>query len=153
MRDKPYDTGSLACYCVKQFQCSKSMFLDALQTLFDKRLVTYPRTDCRYITTAIKENLEQNGVTVPDEWVDDKTVRDHTAIVPTFRKVRRAALSPLEWNVYSAIYEQTVGHSVPEEIAEEKETPQHTSITGNPVHDKMLTEDPLFYFFLAGRSV
>ena len=153
MRDKPYDTYSLECYCVKRFQCSKSAFLVVLQALFDKRLITYPRTDCRYITTDIKESLEQNGVTVPDEWVDDKAVCNHTAIVPTFRKVRRATLSPLEWNVYSAIYEQTVGHSVPDEITEEKKAPQHTSITGNPIHDKMLTEDPLFYFFLAGRSV
>ena len=152
MRDKPYDAYSLECYCVKQFQCSNSAFHNALQALFDKRLITYPRTDCRYITKAVKENLEQNGVTVPDEWVDDKVACNHTAIVPTFRKVRRVTLSPLEWNVYSAIYEQTVGHSVPEEITEEKKTPQHTFITGNPFHDKMLMEDPLLFFFLAGRS-
>lgn len=31
----------------------------------------------RRITTAVKENLEQNGVTVPDAWVDDKAARDH----------------------------------------------------------------------------
>lgn len=83
--------------------------LDYLQNLYEKKLCTYPRTDCRYLTSDMAEglpvlvNLTANampfrkgiGITCnPEAVINDKKVTDHHAVIPT-RNLRDADLSAL----------------------------------------------------------
>ena len=74
--------------------------LDIVQSLYEKKLTTYPRTDSRYITSDMEEHTRElvgkmvssnNGVSVgydinlanTAQIVNDKKVTDHHAIIPT----------------------------------------------------------------------
>ncbi len=70
--------------------------LDYTQSLYEKKLVTYPRTDSRYLTSDMAEGLEELVVKVADllgqrerfaanadQVINNKKVSDHHAIIPT----------------------------------------------------------------------
>ncbi len=95
--------------CSRRFKISPDETLEVIQNLYEKKLVTYPRTDARVLSTAvakvIKNNL--NGIAkgykneevqtlikhmserkysldiVKTKYVDDKKITDHYAIIPT----------------------------------------------------------------------
>lgn len=83
--------------------------LDYLQSLYEKKLATYPRTDSRYLTSDMAGSLPVlvnaiaktmpfvSGVAVrcnPAQVIDDAKVSDHHAIIPT-QGVKDADLSGL----------------------------------------------------------
>lgn len=83
--------------------------LDYLQSLYEKKLCTYPRTDSRYLTSDMAESLpvlvnitakvmlfrKGIGITCDHQAViNDKKVTDHHAVIPT-RNIRDADLSAL----------------------------------------------------------
>ncbi len=81
--------------------------LDYTQSLYEKKLVTYPRTDSRYLTddmlqtlpdlisiVSAKFGLEGVPVTQPQRIVDSSKVSDHHAIIPT-KTMTEADLSEL----------------------------------------------------------
>ena len=83
--------------------------LDYLQSLYEKKLCTYPRTDSRYLTSDMAEglpvlvNLVANAMTFrkgiaiscdADAVINDKKVTDHHAVIPT-RNIQNADLSGL----------------------------------------------------------
>ena len=70
--------------------------LDYVQSLYEKKLCTYPRTDSRYLTDDMENGLkevvfcaagickaEAPGVAMLDQVCDSKKVTDHHAIIPT----------------------------------------------------------------------
>lgn len=70
--------------------------LDYVQSLYEKKLCTYPRTDSRYLTDDMENGLkelvfcaagictaEAPGVVMLDQVCDSKKVTDHHAIIPT----------------------------------------------------------------------
>ena len=70
--------------------------LDYVQSLYEKKLCTYPRTDSRYLTDDMENSLkkivfcaagickaEVPGVAILDQVCDSKKVTDHHAIIPT----------------------------------------------------------------------
>ena len=72
--------------------------LDYAQSLYEKQLLTYPRTDSRYLTQDMQEKLPELAARVcralpfasalelhlhPERVVDDSKVSDHPAIIPT----------------------------------------------------------------------
>jgi len=95
--------------CTKIFKIKPDETLEVIQSLYEKKLVTYPRTDARVISTAvakeIKKNLngiakgyrdeeiqgyikkmvEENYSTniIKTKYVDDSKITDHYAIIPT----------------------------------------------------------------------
>ena len=92
--------------CAKRFKISPEQTLQIAQELYEKKLVTYPRTDARVLSTAIAKEIEKNisGLTgyeplaeaakqVLDEgrhkglektrYTNDKQITDHYAIIPT----------------------------------------------------------------------
>ena len=83
--------------------------LDYLQSLYEKKLATYPRTDSRYLTSDMAQSLPvlvntvakampfASGVAVycnPAQVINDTKVSDHHAIIPT-QGVKDADLSGL----------------------------------------------------------
>ena len=94
-----YDLTSLQQEANKIFGYSAQETLDLLQSLYEKRLATYPRTDSRYITHDQKDSVEQLIVNLKnkglygsaanfspynvDRIINDKKVTDHHGILPT----------------------------------------------------------------------
>ncbi len=98
-----YDLTTLQREANKMLGLSAQQTLDATQNLYEKKLVTYPRTDSRYLTADMKEStiqILQSILNAPyinektretynmgniniDNLINDKKVTDHHAIIPT----------------------------------------------------------------------
>ncbi|MCU0856814.1 MAG: DNA topoisomerase 3 [Pontiellaceae bacterium] len=103
--------------------------LAATQNLYESKLVTYPRTDSRYLNTDMKPRIPQileqlkairaeqiaplNLAKLPfnSRIIDDKKVTDHHAIIPT--GVAPRGLGPNEQLVYDAITTQFIAAFYP----------------------------------------
>ena len=122
-----YNLAELQNECSRMFKISPDETLRIVQELYEKKLVTYPRTDARVLSTAVakeirknlaglqsfepasifaKEILEQGeyGKIVKGRYVNDKQITDHYAIIPTGQGL--SALKSLKGNafgVYAAI--------------------------------------------------
>ena len=104
-----YDLTSLQRDANRVFGYTAQQTLDYTQNLYEKKLVTYPRTDSRYLTDDMAHNLPDlvnmafhtfpaPGVdNVPvhaEQVVDNKKVTDHHAIIPT-RELQKCNLNEL----------------------------------------------------------
>ncbi len=92
--------------CSKRFKISPDETLKIVQELYEKKLVTYPRTDARVLSTAVAKEISKNlnGLSKYDmakpylqdilqfgthkglektRYVNDKQITDHYAIIPT----------------------------------------------------------------------
>lgn len=101
-----YNLAELQNDCSKRFKISPDETLKVVQELYEKKLVTYPRTDARVLSTAVAKEIHKNigGLTKwdlsagfaeeilqKDSWknlsktryVNDKQITDHYAIIPT----------------------------------------------------------------------
>lgn len=91
-----YDLTSLQWDANKVLGLSAQQTLDALQSLYEKKLVTYPRTDSRYLTedmaSSLPELIQQTtaamdyGGAVPvhaAQVLNNAKVSDHHAVIPT----------------------------------------------------------------------
>ena len=122
-----YNLAELQNDCSKMFKISPDETLRVVQELYEKKLVTYPRTDARVLSTAVAKEIYKNigglrnfeilcgfaeevleqgtykGI-AKTRYVNDKQITDHYAIVPTgqgFGAMR--SLSPLAMKVYEVI--------------------------------------------------
>lgn len=93
--DKPYDLTTLQRECNKYFGYSAKQTLDYAQSLYEKKLITYPRTDSRYLTndmaSTVGNYVDSFG---PDRdeknfqgLFDSSKVTDHHAIIPTMQSL------------------------------------------------------------------
>ena len=104
-----YDLTSLQRDANRVLGYTAQQTLDYTQNLYEKKLVTYPRTDSRYLTDDMAHNLPNlvnmtfhtfpaPGVdNVPvhaEQVVDNKKVTDHHAIIPT-RELQKCNLNEL----------------------------------------------------------
>ncbi len=112
----------------KRYGFSAQRTLSILQGLYERhKLVTYPRTDSRYISTDIVPTLPkrlksiavspyadlvkpllQKPIVTTKRFVDDSKVSDHHAIIPTDQPLQLAALSLEEKNLYDLIARQFI---------------------------------------------
>ena len=122
-----YNLAELQNDCSKMFKISPDETLKVVQELYEKKLVTYPRTDARVLSTAVAKEIAKNigglrnfepvkgfaqeildqgsykGI-AKTRYVNDAQITDHYAIVPTgqgFGAMR--SLSPLCMKVYEVI--------------------------------------------------
>ena len=118
-----YDLTELQRDANKRFGFSAKETLNYMQNLYEThKLLTYPRTDSRYlsqdIVATLKERLQaisidvyepyarellQNGYKVSRRFVDDTKVSDHHAIIPTEEYVELQRLSPNEKKIYDLV--------------------------------------------------
>lgn len=113
--------------CSKRFKISPDETLRIIQEMYEKKLVTYPRTDARVLSSAIAKEIHKNlnGLmkyepAVPylqeiagsgshkglakTRYVDDKQITDHYAIVPTGQGLESlSSFSPVSRQVYDVI--------------------------------------------------
>lgn len=113
--DKPYDLTTLQREANKAFAYSAKKTLDITQKLYEKKLVTYPRTDSRFLTEDMKEVIKKLLVNLDSDYLfdeksfssifDNSKVSDHYAIIPTLSSSRDELLnlSLDEKNIYKLI--------------------------------------------------
>ncbi|WP_097460652.1 DNA topoisomerase III [Mangrovitalea sediminis] len=118
----PLSLSVLQIEAARHFHLSAQQTLDAAQNLYEKhRLITYPRSDCRYlpeghfaqrlgVLQAIRHNLPSLMPAVdgadPDRRSDawnDRKVDAHHAIIPSLRQLPAAKLSTAEQQVYELV--------------------------------------------------
>lgn len=104
--------------------------LELVQSLYEKKLVSYPRTDCSYVTREIGQDfyfiLENIGKEFPVEridairsnknYVNDSKVTAHYAIIPT--KNKAGELSKDEHNIYELICRRFTSIFMPDNIVD-----------------------------------
>lgn len=122
-----YNLAELQNECSRMFKISPDETLRIVQELYEKKLVTYPRTDARVLSTAVSKEIHKNigglrnfgparefaqeileagaykGL-AKTRYVNDKQITDHYAIIPTGQGFQ--ALGSLKGNsfgVYAAI--------------------------------------------------
>ncbi len=116
--------------CTKLFKIKPDETLEIIQNLYEKKLVTYPRTDARVLSTAIAKEITKNlnGIAkgfkdeeiqayikkmaeekyktdlIKTKYVDDSKITDHYAIIPTGQGFENyEGLNELNKNVYKLI--------------------------------------------------
>lgn len=122
-----YNLAELQNDCSKFFKISPDETLRVVQELYEKKLVTYPRTDARVLSTAVSKEITKNirglmnipGVRnfaeeilqkelykglAKTRYVNDKQITDHYAIIPTGQGFgAMKSLKPLSIKVYEVI--------------------------------------------------
>ncbi len=101
-----YNLADLQNDCSRLLKISPDETLKVVQELYEKKLVTYPRTDARVLSTAVSKEIQRNikGLTnygplgefanqilqsgsyqgiAKTKYVNDKQITDHYAIIPT----------------------------------------------------------------------
>ena len=111
--DLPFDLTTLQRECNKYFGYSAKQTLDYAQSLYEKKLITYPRTDSRYLTTdmitsTINNILGQNDFDTQRIKVifNSSKVTDHHAIIPTVSSMSEdlSSIPESEAKVYRLIF-------------------------------------------------
>lgn len=120
----PYSLSSLQIDAAKQLRIDAKRVLDCCQRLYEQKLITYPRSDCRYlpkehlteapdILAAIRSNSDRLCKAVdqasPEQksraWNDSK-VGAHHAIIPTARRTDLNKLADKDRDIYNLIARQ-----------------------------------------------
>lgn len=122
-----YNLADLQNDCSRLFKISPDETLRLVQELYEKKLVTYPRTDARVLSTAVSKEIHKNisglkgypvlagyaeqvlasssykGIS-KTKYVNDKQITDHYAIIPTGQGLNALqALSGTAKGVYEMI--------------------------------------------------
>ncbi len=116
--------------CSKKFKIKPDETLEVIQELYEKKLVTYPRTDARVLSTAVAKEISKNlnGIAkgfkdeeiqgyiskmieekystnlIKTKYVNDSKITDHYAIIPTGQGYENyEKLSNLQKDIYKII--------------------------------------------------
>ena len=116
--------------CTKKFKIKPDETLEVIQALYEKKLVTYPRTDARVLSTAVSKEISKNlnglAKRFQDEevqaiikkmidekystnlaktkYVNDSKITDHYAIIPTGQGFENYnTLNQLQKDIYKLI--------------------------------------------------
>lgn len=125
-----FNLAELQNQCTKRFKIKPDETLEVVQNLYEKKLVTYPRTDARVLSTAVAKEISKNlnGIArgfkdeevqliikkmvdekystnlVKTKYVNDSKITDHYAIIPTGQGYENYnGLTDLQKNVYKVI--------------------------------------------------
>ena len=152
--DLPFDLTTLQRECNKYFGYSAKQTLDYAQSLYEKKLITYPRTDSRcltedMITSTINNILGKNDFDTERIKVvfNSKKVTDHHAIIPTVSSLSEdiSKLPESEAKVYRLIsnkFHASVGYPLTQnttKIGAEFDGFEFTS-TGNVIKEEGFTK-------------
>jgi len=128
----PYNLSSLQIDAAKRFRLSAKQVLDSCQQLYEKyKLITYPRSDCRYLpgdhfteahsiiaaithnTTSFSEALAHIDTSRRSKAWNDSKVSAHHAIIPTATSSSLGSLPTTERNIYTLIARQYLVQFLP----------------------------------------
>ncbi len=121
----PYDLTEIQREANQRYDFSAKKTLSLVQSLYEThKIVTYPRTDSKYLTSDMKATMKErlqavadfapevksylkNGGQVQQQAVfNDKKVTDHHALLPTEQRARYEKLSNDEQRIYQMIVER-----------------------------------------------
>lgn len=135
-----YNLAELQNECAKRFKISPDETLKIVQELYEKKLVTYPRTDARVLSTAVAKEISKNlnGLSkyemakpylqdilqfgshkglAKTRYVNDKQITDHYAIIPTGQGLSALnSVSHTAKHVYDVIVKRFLGIFYPPAI-------------------------------------
>lgn len=135
-----YNLAELQNECAKRFKISPDETLKIVQELYEKKLVTYPRTDARVLSTAVAKEISKNlnGLSkyemakpylqdilqfgshkglAKTRYVNDKQITDHYAIIPTGQGLSALnSVSHTAKQVYDVIVKRFLGIFYPPAI-------------------------------------
>lgn len=121
--------------CTKRFKIRPDETLEIIQNLYEKKLVTYPRTDARVLSTAVAKEITKNlnGIyknykdeeikkhidkminekystdLIKTKYVNDSKITDHYAIIPTGQGFENYEKLPdLQKNIYKLIVKRFI---------------------------------------------
>jgi DNA topoisomerase III len=128
-----YDLTELQRDANKRFGFSAKETLSIMQKLYEQhKVLTYPRTDSRYLTSDIVDTLKdrltacrtkeyaqviakitKQPIKANKSFVDDGKVSDHHAIIPTEESVPLSALSDKEFKIYDLVVKRFLAVLLP----------------------------------------
>lgn len=113
---KLYDLTTLQREANKSYGYTAQFTLDTAQKLYEKKLITYPRTDSRYITSDVHDtipgllNIISDKLSLPIDFIpdteritDNSKVSDHHALLPT-KALESTDLSKLTANERDVLF-------------------------------------------------
>ncbi len=135
-----YNLAELQNECSRMFKISPDETLKIVQELYEKKLVTYPRTDARVLSSAVAKEIHKNIQGLKNfapaqaaagevlaagsykeirksKYVNDKAITDHYAIIPTgqgFSALR--SVSALSARVYELIVKRFLSIFLPSAV-------------------------------------
>jgi len=116
--------------CSKKFKINPEQTLSHIQALYEKKMLTYPRTDARVLSTAVAKEITNNlkklnglngnteikniaGHILEKKWynnlaktkyVDDSKITDHYAIIPTGEGLQNyLSLKDIQKKIYDLV--------------------------------------------------
>lgn len=122
-----YNLAELQNECSRMFKISPDETLRIVQELYEKKLVTYPRTDARVLSSAVAKEIQKNIAGLRSfgparefaeeilskgaykniaktRYVNDKQITDHYAVIPTGQGLGAlGSLKGTSYGVYAAI--------------------------------------------------
>lgn len=124
-----YNLAEIQFDCSKRYKISPDETLAVIQSLYEKKLVTYPRTDARVLSSAVAGEIATNlnGLVklgykkdmtlliakngwhkklLNSPYVDDSKISDHYAIIPTENIGEADKLSEMETKIYHDIIDR-----------------------------------------------
>ena len=131
----PFSLSSLQVLAGKKYGYEPQLVLDTAQKLYERKLTTYPRSDCEYLPqnqfgdgkTIIRNLLEADDehlaawakeadAGIKSRAWNDKKISAHHAIIPTTVKVKLSSLSETERNLYFLIAQAYLAQFYPEHL-------------------------------------
>ncbi|MGH9944585.1 MAG: DNA topoisomerase, partial [Pyrinomonadaceae bacterium] len=149
-----YDLTTLQRAANVRYGLTAEKTLEQAQTLYEKKLITYPRTASRHLSTSVgaelRGHVEATGgveryrpfverivaegkLKLSSRHVDDKKVTDHHAVIPTTQRVNPNALTPDEKRIYDLLARRFLAAFFPDAELE------RTTITTVVEGEKFLT--------------
>lgn len=153
----------------KFFGFTSSETLKIAQGLYEKKLITYPRTESKHLPTAFAQNIHSNLQSLSSleeyktivqhivqnpgqmqktirskKYVDDKKLTDHHAITVTEVPIGKKKLSPSELKIYHLIARRLLAIFLPPYVIDKSEIllqskDNYFKANGNVVMDKGYT--------------
>ena len=134
----PLSLSSLQVLAGKAYSYDPQIVLDTAQKLYEKKLTTYPRSDCEYLPPnqygdrmAILSNLAQSGDEKLSQWAqnadrniksrawNEKKITAHHAIIPTTVACNVNSLTQAERNIYFLISQAYIAQFYGEHVYEQ----------------------------------
>ena len=139
-----YNLAELQNDCARRFKISPDQTLKVAQELYEKKLVTYPRTDARVLSSAVAKEIQKNlsGLTrvqavggfaqevlsngsykgiAKTRYTDDKQITDHYALIPTGQGLGALpGLPPLSAQIYEMIARRFLAVFYPPAVYEKR---------------------------------
>lgn len=134
----PYNLSALQIDAAKAFSMNAKLVLDVCQGLYEKhKLITYPRSDCRYLPMdhfsqapqitkmlstselGFKQFAQNVNTSIKSKAFNNSKVSAHHAIIPTEKSANNINLNSFEKNIYGLIVKQYLIQFYPPYIFEQ----------------------------------